>query len=87
MNSLSAQEIEVVVSKEEYFIPESVIFSTMFTFKDNVDIEQKVDKSNKKFLDFIESAKLNYRLIQMRMSSSDVEYICPSYQITLNHDQ
>lgn len=86
-NALSAQEIEVVVSKEEYFTAETVIFWTAFTFNNKESFEKDFDQNNKALLDFIESNQLKIiRTTESTTDRGDFVFKSPVYQILLNRD-
>ncbi|WP_159467768.1 hypothetical protein [Dyadobacter sp. 3J3] len=87
-NALSAQEIEVVVSKEEYFTAETVIFWTVFSFNNKESFEKDFAKKNKAFLDFVENSQLKIiRTTESTMDRGDFVYKYPVHQILLTHDQ
>lgn len=87
-NTLSAQEIEVIVSKEEYFTAETVIFWTAFSFKDKDSFEKDFGQTNKALLDFIERNQLKIiRTTESTTDRGDFVFKSPVNQILLNHDQ
>jgi hypothetical protein len=88
MKTLSAQEIEVMVSKEEYFTAENVMFSTSFTYWDKDSMSKKLAVNNKELLDFFERNQLKIiRSLEADSVSGDFEYKSPVYQVQMNHDQ
>ena len=88
MNTLSAQEIEVVVSKEEVFIAESVVFSTSFTYKNKDTFDRELTVNIKELLDFFAVNKIEViRSMDSESSYGDFEYKSPSYEVKFNRDQ
>lgn len=86
--SFSAQEIEVIVSKEEYFRAETVVFWTSFSFDNKESYEEKFASKNKEFIDFLEKNQLTIiRSTESTSERGDFVYKSPVYQILLNHDQ
>jgi len=88
MKTLSSQEIEVVVSKEVVLIAESVIFSTLFTFKNKDTFDKELAVTNKELLEFFAINKVEViRSVDSESSYGDFEYKSPSYRVIFNRSQ
>ncbi|MBE9463314.1 hypothetical protein ACFP1I_28540 [Dyadobacter subterraneus] len=87
-NMFSAQEIEVVVSKEAIFTAETVVFWSSLSFTNKESFESGFTSKNKEFLDFLNSNRLEIiRTVDSTSSFGEYVYNTPVYQILLNHDQ
>lgn len=81
--SLSNEEIEVIVSKEIKLLPESCVSMVFFEFTDQRDRELHLSQSEKKLVDFIQYHKWEYKLGQLEMNSDEYVYKTPAYHISL----
>lgn len=87
-NALSTQEIEVVVSKEEYFRAETIIFIANLHYSDQKSLDEKSRDDQKLLLGFFDRNEIEIiKTTEGETSYGDFSYKLPAYNILLNHDQ
>ncbi|UFH53269.1 hypothetical protein [Spirosoma sp. KNUC1025] len=84
---MARQTIDVTLNHEEYFVPEKIVFSTVFLLPDPQTLDEKLTAFNAKFLHFLVNNQIDYSgPYKATIDNNGIVYTYPSYLVTLTYD-